>query len=275
MELKQFKIAVLPLRDKLLSYARKLTDDHSDAEDAVQEVMLKLWNLRPKLDEYHSIEALAMTMTHHTCMDILRGKHPDNLSLDSVQAASPVATPERLLEEKDEFSLMRHIISTLPPLQQTIPPDERCRRVRNRRNRRDNRMQLRSHPQQFIQGTEKVKRHLPANHTTKKKEKRSMNIEELLNKYFEGETTCEEERELRCFSPGASYRNICRCTARCLLSSTKRTGRARLPSPKFRKLLSLCAAVYFTYSAEWLPEYCLYWVLPVSTDISTPQPLIM
>jgi len=86
----------------------------------VQEVMLKLWNLRPKLDEYHSIEALAMTMTHHTCMDILRGKHPDNLSLDSVQAASPVATPERLLEEKDEFSLMRHIISTLPPLQQTI-----------------------------------------------------------------------------------------------------------------------------------------------------------
>ena len=120
MELKQFKIAVLPLRDKLLSYARKLTDDHSDAEDAVQEVMLKLWNLRPKLDEYHSIEALAMTMTHHTCMDILRGKHPDNLSLDSVQAASPVATPERLLEEKDEFSLMRHIISTLPPLQQTI-----------------------------------------------------------------------------------------------------------------------------------------------------------
>ena len=97
MELKQFKIAVLPLRDKLLSYARKLTDDHSDAEDAVQEVMLKLWNLRLKLDEYHSIEALAMTMTHHTCMDIWRGKHPDNLSLDSVQAASPVATPERLL----------------------------------------------------------------------------------------------------------------------------------------------------------------------------------
>ena len=26
-----------------------------------------------------------------------------------------------------------------------------------------------------------------------------MNIEELLNKYFEGETTCEEERELRRF----------------------------------------------------------------------------
>ena len=38
MELKQFKIDVLPLREKLLNYARKLTEDPSDAEDAVQEV---------------------------------------------------------------------------------------------------------------------------------------------------------------------------------------------------------------------------------------------
>ena len=99
-----------------------------------------------------------------------------------------------------------------------------------------------------------------------------MNIEELLNKYFEGETTCEEERELRrFFTRGIIPEHL----QMYRLSSTKRTGRARLPSPKFRKLLSLCAAVYFTYSAEWLPEYCLYWVLPVSTDISTPQPLIM
>lgn len=100
MELKQFKIAVLPLRDKLLSYARKLTDDHSDAEDAVQEVMLKLWNLRPKLDEYHSIEALAMTMTHHTCMVSSEGNIPTTYRSDSVQAASPVAPPNACLKRK-------------------------------------------------------------------------------------------------------------------------------------------------------------------------------
>lgn len=111
MELKQFKIDVLPLRDKLLNYARKLTEDPSDAEDAVQEIMLKLWNMRQKLDEYQSIEALAMTMTHHLCMDIWRAKRPDSLSLEQVQAPSQSATPERLLEEKDEFRLMREIIN--------------------------------------------------------------------------------------------------------------------------------------------------------------------
>lgn len=120
MELKQFKTTVLPLRDKLLNYARRLTDDPSDAEDTVQEVMLKLWNLRLKLGEYRSIEAVAMTMIHHLCMDIWRARRPDTLSLDQVQVPTFAASPERLLEEKDEVKLMREIIRSLPTLQQTI-----------------------------------------------------------------------------------------------------------------------------------------------------------
>lgn len=49
-----------------------------------------------------------------------RAKRPDTLSLDRVQAPTPSATPERLLEEKDEFRLMREIIDSLPTLQRTI-----------------------------------------------------------------------------------------------------------------------------------------------------------
>lgn len=120
MELKQFKISVLPLRSKLLCYAQKLTEESADAEDAVQEVMLKLWNIRQQLDDYRSIEALSMTMTRNACMDQWRSKRTDTLSLDQVQAPSQTATPERLLEEKDEFRLMREIIASLPPLQQAI-----------------------------------------------------------------------------------------------------------------------------------------------------------
>ena len=54
MELKQFKISVLPLRNKLLNYARKLTESPDDAEDAVQEVLLKLWNKRLELEQYRN-----------------------------------------------------------------------------------------------------------------------------------------------------------------------------------------------------------------------------
>ena len=120
MELKEFKITVLPLRAKLLNYARKLTDEPEDAEDAVQEVLLKLWNKRLELEQYRNIEAFAMTLTHNICIDMWRCKRNDNLSLDIVQAASPTGTPERLLEIKDEIRLMHEIIHSLPNLQRTI-----------------------------------------------------------------------------------------------------------------------------------------------------------
>jgi len=120
MELKEFKITVLPLRAKLLNYARKLTDEPEDAEDAVQEVLLKLWNKRLELEQYRSIEAFAMTLTHNICIDMWRCKRNDTLSLDIVQDATPGGTPERLLEIKDEIRLMHEIINSLPTLQRTI-----------------------------------------------------------------------------------------------------------------------------------------------------------
>lgn len=120
MELNQFKITVVPLRGKLLNYARKLTDDSSDAEDVVQEVMLKLWNIRQKLEEYNSIEALAVRITHNLCMDMWRSKRTDQVSLDQVPVVSRTVNPERVLEGNDEIRLMREIISSLPTLQQTI-----------------------------------------------------------------------------------------------------------------------------------------------------------
>ncbi len=120
MELKEFKITVLPLRSKLMNYARKLTDEPEDAEDAVQEVLLKLWSKRLDLEQYRSIEAFAMTLTHNICIDMWRSKHTGNLPLDTVQATAPAGTPERLLEIKDEIRLMHEIIDSLPTLQRTI-----------------------------------------------------------------------------------------------------------------------------------------------------------
>lgn len=102
-----------------------------------------------------------------------------------------------------------------------------------------------------------------------------MNIEELLNKYFEGETTCEEERELRRFFTRGIIPEHLQMYRPMFAFLNEENRQSKTAVPEVPKLLSLYAAVYFTYSAEWLPEYCLYWVLPVSTDISTPQPLIM
>ena len=111
MELETFKITVLPLRQKMLNFSRRLVEDAADAEDVVQEAFIKLWYIREKLDAYHSVEALAMQVTK-------------NLSLDKIKLRKPqiseAVSPDEQLEQKDAAECIRRLIAQLPTLQQTI-----------------------------------------------------------------------------------------------------------------------------------------------------------
>ena len=115
MELKEFKLQVLPLRDKLYGFANKILDNPDDAEDAVQDVMMKLWNMRNSLDECRSIEAFSMTMVRNVAIDKQRSPGNDMASLDGLLVLGH--SPEQLYEVKEEAQLVRQIIDRLPELQ--------------------------------------------------------------------------------------------------------------------------------------------------------------
>jgi RNA polymerase sigma-70 factor (ECF subfamily) len=74
MELETFVIQVVPLRKKLLNFSQKLVENEADAEDIVQEIFLKLWNMRSTLGEYNSVEALAMQITKNLSLDKLKSR---------------------------------------------------------------------------------------------------------------------------------------------------------------------------------------------------------
>lgn len=119
MELEAFKLKVLPLRDKLLHYARRLTADGAEAEDAVQETFLRLWDHREELDRYDSIEAFAMTLVRNACLDAWRWQQRYE-QLDESGTSGWVESPEHGLEVSDEARLVREIIDTLPSLQRLV-----------------------------------------------------------------------------------------------------------------------------------------------------------
>lgn len=120
MNLEEFKIAVLPLREKLLNYSRKMTEETSDAEDIVQEAFLKLWRIREKLDEYKSIDALATQIVKNLCLDRWRSPRLRNTRLDDTQSQIGYNNLEKRIEQQDQVRLIGQIIETLPPLQQAI-----------------------------------------------------------------------------------------------------------------------------------------------------------
>ena len=107
---------------KLFGYAFRILLNQEEAEDAVQEVFIKLWNMREKLDEYESIEALAITVTKNYCIDQLRkqkhviqDKQDDN---DYHKISSP--SPQDLLESLESNNIIHLIIEHLPDLYKVI-----------------------------------------------------------------------------------------------------------------------------------------------------------
>ena len=120
MELETFKSTVLPLRDKLLKYSVKLTDDGADAEDIVQEAFLKLWYIRDRLDGYQSVEALSVQVVKNLCLDKLRSKRMDRMPENNESILADTVTPEQLLEQHDAVAIIGRLIQQLPTLQQCI-----------------------------------------------------------------------------------------------------------------------------------------------------------
>ena len=69
MELEEFNRKIVPMRQELLSMARRQTGDEDLAEDSVQEVMLKLWSIRHELNKYGNTRALAIKMIRNWYID--------------------------------------------------------------------------------------------------------------------------------------------------------------------------------------------------------------
>ena len=102
----------------LYGYAFRILRNQEEAEDAVQDVFIKLWNLGNKLDEYKSIGALATTMIKNLCIDQLR-KRKHLSTEDHVQKEiqnSVSESPHELMEFMESSNIIYQIIEKLPEL---------------------------------------------------------------------------------------------------------------------------------------------------------------
>lgn len=104
------------LRPKLVGRAMNMLADEDAAEDVAQDVLLKLWTMRRKLDAYASVEALAMVMARNNCLDRLRRRGTiRNVGLDEVrEACSAGPTPEQQMEQRQTVDRAREAMSAMP-----------------------------------------------------------------------------------------------------------------------------------------------------------------
>merc|ERR1711916_76 len=99
---------VMPFKDKLYRMAKRLLVSKEEAEDATQEVLLKLWNKSDKMGNYKSVEAFAMTMTKNFCLDRLKSKQAGNLKLVHSNYEDGQHNLQRSVEQADSVSWVKN-----------------------------------------------------------------------------------------------------------------------------------------------------------------------
>jgi RNA polymerase sigma-70 factor, ECF subfamily len=122
MDANEFKMEVLPLKNKLYRFASRMLDDTEEACDAVQEVFIRLWNIRDKLQELNSLEAFAMTVTKNYCLDRIKARR--TVSVEQTRSLlfeeDENENIEKLTEQRDTIRHLRQIMNQLPEQQRMI-----------------------------------------------------------------------------------------------------------------------------------------------------------
>jgi RNA polymerase sigma-70 factor (ECF subfamily) len=120
MNQNEFMLLVNPFKDKLFRVAKRLLVSTEEAEDATQEILVKLWSRSENLDEYKSVEAMAMTMTKNYCLDQLKSKRAGNLSIVHTNYSENGLGLFQQVEDLDSLSWVEKVINQLPEQQRLI-----------------------------------------------------------------------------------------------------------------------------------------------------------
>ncbi|MBR1548429.1 MAG: RNA polymerase sigma factor [Prevotella sp.] len=118
-----FHTDVLPLKNELFRMALRITQNSADAEDVVQDTMLRVWKRRDEWDGIESMEAFCLTICRNTALDRLRRmeNHAQSLDATVVEPAdySHSANPEDMAVQGDRIALVRRLIGMLPEKQRS------------------------------------------------------------------------------------------------------------------------------------------------------------
>ena len=118
-----FRNDVLPLKNELYRLALRITLNPADAEDVVQETMIKVWNRREQWEQIESIEAFCLTICRNLALDKMRRMDNQVQTLEpgeDAEDSSYAANPEEQTVQRDRIALVRRLIDQLPEKQRSV-----------------------------------------------------------------------------------------------------------------------------------------------------------
>ena len=116
-----FRDDILPLKDKLYRLALRITFNRTEAEDIVQDTLIKIWNKRDEWSQLDSIEAYCTTIARNLAIDRSEKLETQNVPLMEEATELPDAlTPDRQIEQDEQLKLIHRLVNELPEKQRTV-----------------------------------------------------------------------------------------------------------------------------------------------------------
>lgn len=113
-----FRKIILPLKDKLFRLALQITRNRAEAEDTVQETLIRIWNRRGEWEKIESLEAYCLTVARNLAIDRSERMDAQTVELTAdFDKPSDNSGPHDHLVSKDHLALVQHLVNELPEKQ--------------------------------------------------------------------------------------------------------------------------------------------------------------
>ena len=119
MNAEDFKISVMPIKDKMFRLAKRMLFNTEEAEDAVQDVLMKLWLLRNRMTNTKNPQAYAMMSTRNYCVDKIRTRKK-MVELNENMIETKILQADKKVELLESKQIIERIIKGLPEKQRII-----------------------------------------------------------------------------------------------------------------------------------------------------------
>ena len=117
-----FASDVLPMKDILYRLALRITLSREEAEDIVQDTLIKVWNRRDSWDAIESMEAFALTICRNLALDRMRLHDNRNASLDDESQGERPDSASNPLErtvQREKVAIVKSLVDNLPEKQRS------------------------------------------------------------------------------------------------------------------------------------------------------------
>ena len=114
----RFRHEVLPLKDRLFRLALRITLNREDAEDIVQETMVRAWREMQQQD-IGNMEAFCTTICHNLSIDHRQRREQQNITFDtSLHDVADIApNADERISHEERISQLRMLLDQLPEKQ--------------------------------------------------------------------------------------------------------------------------------------------------------------